>query len=367
MINKLVWENLKQRWVRTVLSALLVSLQVAAILTLVGLSRGLLADSAERLTGTGADIILKPGGASFSFSVGQVNEKFVSYVAGQPHVADAVGVLNVPTGQLLTTLNGVNLEAFRKMSGGFRFLAGGAPTTPDGLIIDNYYAQEHKLRVGQPCTLLNHTWTVTGIIQSGVLGRLVVQLQRLQDLTGNANPARVSEVFVKLDNPAETNQEVTTLNHLLEGNLTAYSLREFVSLFTINNIPALKSFINVMIGIVVIVALLVVFLSMYMAVIERTREIGILKALGAKPRTVLDILIREALVLAIAGWVMGIALSYAAKTLIMSLVPASLQVVAVPDWWPRAGAIVVTGALIGAIYPGWKAARQDAIEALAYE
>jgi putative ABC transport system permease protein len=106
---------------------------------------------------------------------------------------------------------------------------------------------------------------------------------------------------------------------------------------------------------------------MYTAVIERTREIGILKALGAKPGTVLGILVREAFVLAIVGWVLGIAFTFAARAIIMSTIPASLPVVNVPAWWPIAAAIALVGALLGAIYPGWKAARQDAIEALAYE
>ena len=60
MINKLVIENLKHRWVRTLLSALVVGVQVMSILTLIGLSRGLLQDSATRAKGTGADIFLKP-------------------------------------------------------------------------------------------------------------------------------------------------------------------------------------------------------------------------------------------------------------------------------------------------------------------
>jgi putative ABC transport system permease protein len=51
----------------------------------------------------------------------------------------------------------------------------------------------------------------------------------------------------------------------------------------------------------------------------------------------------------------------------MGLVPASLQVIDAPDWWPIAAAIAIGGALLGAIYPGMKAARQDAIEALAYD
>ncbi len=106
---------------------------------------------------------------------------------------------------------------------------------------------------------------------------------------------------------------------------------------------------------------------MYTAVVERTREIGILKALGAGPGTIVGILIREALVLAIIGALIGILFSFGAKALIMQLVPASLQVETVPIWWPIAGAIAIVGAILGAIYPGMKAAKQDAIEALAYD
>jgi putative ABC transport system permease protein len=214
---------------------------------------------------------------------------------------------------------------------------------------------------------LNHDWRISGIVQGGMLGRLIVQLSTLQALTGNANPPRVSEILLKLDDPALTNQEVARLNNLLKGNLQAISMEAFVSQFNVNNIPQLRAFIDVIIVIAVVVGFLVVFLSMYTAVVERTREIGILKALGAKPFTILDILVREAIVLALVGCAIGIALSFGTKGVIMTFMPASLHVVNAPDWWPIAAAIALGGALLGAAYPGLKAARQDAIEALAYE
>src|ERR1700761_5771078 len=94
MINKLVIEDLKHRWIRTLLSALVIGVQVMSILTLIGLSRGLLNDSADRARGTGADILLKlDTGSTLSFQSGMVDERFVPFVRKQAHVVAAVGVL----------------------------------------------------------------------------------------------------------------------------------------------------------------------------------------------------------------------------------------------------------------------------------
>jgi putative ABC transport system permease protein len=106
---------------------------------------------------------------------------------------------------------------------------------------------------------------------------------------------------------------------------------------------------------------------MYMAVLQRTREIGILKSLGASKSFILGIILSEALFLGLGGTVLGILMSYGAASLIHFLKPASLPMIIVYGWWPRAGAITVLGALLGALYPGLTAAAHDPIEALSYE
>ncbi len=120
-------------------------------------------------------------------------------------------------------------------------------------------------------------------------------------------------------------------------------------------------------GIGVVIGFAVVCLSMYMAVLQRTREIGILKSLGGSKGFILRCILSEALLLGIGGTILGILMSYGAYWLIKTLVPASLPMVIVYEWWPIAGGITIVGALLGALYPGLTAAAHDPIEALAYE
>ena len=129
----------------------------------------------------------------------------------------------------------------------------------------------------------------------------------------------------------------------------------------------LKDFIYVVIGIASIVGFIVVFMAMYTAVLERTREIGILKAVGAGPGYILNMLFRETILLAIIGTVFGILLTYGTQWLMLHAVPASLVQETVYKWWPIAAAIAIIGAIVGTIVPAARAVKQDATEALSYE
>jgi putative ABC transport system permease protein len=364
LTNKLVIENLKFRLVRTTLSILAIGIEVVMILTIVGISRGMIVDSQRRMRGVGADVIVRPPGSSaISLSSAPITEKMVGFIERQPHVAAAVGTINYPVGGV-TVVTGVDLARFSRLNGGFVYLSGGPPRQPDDMLVDRYYARQHDLRVGSTVKLMNRSWRVCGIIEEGKLARLVIPIHILQDLTSNTG--KISQIFVKADNPADVNTVVAELRSRLPGYLI-YSMEEFLSLISIDHIPGLTEFIGVIIGLSITVGFLVVFLSMYTAVLERTREIGILKALGASPGFIIGILMRETFLLAVFGSILGIAFSYGTRWLIMTMVPGSLSQYIVPDWWPIASGIALAGALLGSAYPGWRAARQDPIQALAYE
>jgi len=363
LTNKLVFENLKHRPVRTLLGIIVISIQVTMVLALVGLSEGTLSDQANRARGVGPDIVVRPPSSSVISLSGSMPAKIADRVAREPHVKYAVGVLQHGS-DLFNYETGLDLQKFNQLSGGFRFLEGGGFQHPDDVIVDSFYATQHKLHVGDTVSLLNKPWHVSGIYEPGMLTRVVVPLDTLQDLT--ADSGKITTVYVKLDDPARTDEMVAELRGVLK-DYRINSMEEFTSLYSVSNVPMLKEFTWVVIGVGVLVGFLVVCLSMYTAVLERTREIGVLKALGASPGYILNILLRETVVLAIAGSILGILLSYVTRFVIHNVVPSSLIQAIVPEWWPIAAAIAVVGALLGALGPGLKAARQDAIEALAYD
>jgi putative ABC transport system permease protein len=363
LTNKLVFENLKHRPVRTLLGIIAIAIQVTLVLTLVGLKDGLLNDLANRARGVGADIMVRPPSSSIITMSGGMPAAIVTKIDQQPHVTIATGVLQQAT-DLFNYVTGLDLAQFDQLSGGFRFVSGGPFQHPDDVMVDDFYATQNKLHVGDTIMQLNRPWRVSGIYQPGMLTRVVVPLQTLQELT--ANTGKVSMVYVKLDDPARTDQVVSQLRSVLK-DYRINSMEEITSLYSVSSVPMLKGFIWVVVGIGVVFGFVVVLLSMYTAVLERTREIGVLKALGASPAYILNILLRETVVLAIAGSILGILLSYVTRFVIHNVVPASLIQAIVPEWWPIATAIAIVGALLGALGPGLKAARQDAIEALAYD
>ena len=335
------------------------------ILTLVGVSNGTLHESARRARGTGADIFFRPPGTSAlsSLSSSPMSDKLPAILAQEPHVVLTTGTM-VQQLELFDTITGLNMDEFAKMSGGFRFLQGGLPLQDTDLIVDEPYAREKHLQVGSTLNLISHQWRVSGIYEPGKAARICVKLAVLQDLTGN--PHRLSQVYLKIDDPNRAQAVVDALRAKYPG-YQIYTVEYLTSMLSVSNVGLLRNFTYVVIGIAMIVGFIVVFMAMYTAVLERTREIGILKAVGSSSGLILSMLMRETLLLAVLGTVLGILLTYFTQWLMLHVVPNSLVQETVYAWWPIAAGVAIAGALIGAIIPGIKAVQQDATEALSYE
>ena len=186
----------------------------------------------------------------------------------------------------------------------------------------------------------------------------------MQELNGS--PGRASGLYVKADNPANIDAVLDEVRNV--PGMSTYvvqSMTTYLSTFTPDKYPMLSTFINIVIGISVTIGFIVIFQSMYTAVMERTREIGILKSLGASKLYVVNVILRETTLLAIGGIIVGIAISLIASAGIRQR--TTLPVDITSSWLLRAAGIAIVGALAGAIYPAFKAAQKDPIDALAYE
>jgi putative ABC transport system permease protein len=365
VIGKLVFENLKNRPMRSLLSILLIGVPVTLMLSLVGLTQGLLQESQRRQRSVGADIIVRAPTVNslINYSGAAIPQAIIGVIEKLPHVAMATGVINHSIEPPLF-ITGIDMASFDRMSGGFTYVQGGPLQHPGEVLVDEPYARQKHLHVGDTLELLNHPWRVTGIIGSGKLARIVLPLNVLQDLD-NAT-GKVSQIYVKADRPSNTDEVVREIHDRLP-NYPVITMADFIAAINVGNVPGLAEFTAVIVGIGIVIGFSVVCLSMYMAVLQRTREIGILKSLGASKGFILAIILLEALSLGIGGTILGIVFSFGARWLIDAFVPASLPMVIVPIWWPIAGGITLVGTGLGSLYPGLRAATHDPIEALAYE
>ncbi len=357
MIATIVRSNVTHRPVRTLLSTLLIGIAVTLILTLVGVSRGITDDNTSRNRAVGADIMVRaPNTSLISFSGTAIPQSVPAVLAGLPHVAVTTGTVN--SASLFDGVTGIDVPSFEKMSGGFVFDSGHIFAQPDDLILDTYLATQMNKRVGDKVTMMNKDWNVSGIFEPGKLAHAITSMDVMQKLIGATG--KISVVYVKADDPANVETVVKELQDRLP-NYGITRMSDYTTLVNANQIPALKIFINVVIGIAVIIGFAVTSLSMYMAILQRTREIGILKSLGGSRTFIMNLILSEAVILGVGGTIVGILLSFLTRWLLHTFVPASMPQAITPDWWWRAGLIALAGTVLGAVYPGFIAVRLDPI------
>src|ERR1700738_389708 len=358
MMGELVARNLLHRPLRTMVGVMAVAVEVALVVLIVGLTSGLLTETAKRIEGIGADIMLQPPAASIflGFSASPMPIKIAAKLAKMRYVqAVAPALLQFNSTGGVEVIYGIEPKSFGAVSGGYVFLKGHDMEGPDDLLVDDWAAKAKNLKVGDTYNLLNHDWHVVAIIEHGKGARLFVPISTLQDLVGAHDKASI--FLLKCTRPEHTEDVMAEIRPVLPG-YTVRPLKDFLSQYSSTNIPGLKTFIHAMISLAIAIGLLVIFLTMYTTVIERTRDIGVLKSLGANRGFIVRALITESATLCVFGIAAGIGLSYAARAAFLAGFP-TLSILITPQWILRAAGIALTGAILGASYPAWRARRRD--------
>ena len=366
-MNKLVIANLLHRPLRSLISITAVAIEVVMILSIVGIFMGMLNDQKQRTNGIGADLMFLPSNASVFNGASGIAIPMVDQEAllRLPHVSVASpAIQKISTNGSVEILYGIDYKTFNELKP-FAFVAGGPFQGPNDAIIDTILANSGKgYHVGDPIKILDQSFRVAGIVEPGKGGRKLIPLETMQQMAGAAGKA--SLFYIKCDRP-ENAEMVMNEIHATRGfgNNTVMTIDSWLNQMTPDKIPGFNLALEVITGIAVVVGFLVIFQSMYTAVLERTREIGILKSLGSSKPQIVSVVLRETAVMAVAGVLLGIAGTYLVRTILLHSTTMHFEITG--RWLVQGTLIAFGGALIGAVYPAWMAARKDPIDALAYE
>jgi ABC-type antimicrobial peptide transport system permease subunit len=361
-------QSLWQRATRTSLTMVAIGITVGGIMALEAMIRGVFKSMDEMLLGSKAEIMIRQDNISdTSFSA--IDERIAEKIAVMPEV-EAV------SGMIFTAI--VMPEA-----GGFFVVQGYAPnefgisrikvvegstlTTNHQIIIGRIMAEALKKKIGDTIELSGTRFRITGIYESNVSWEQmggVITLRDAQTLTGR--PHKVTMLAVKLKDPNTAESVVEKINRQFP-EVHATLSAEFSE-----QMPDAKSsqaMLNAMSFLAIFVGGVGVLNTMLMAVFERTREIGVLRALGWRRRTIMNMIFKESLILGAAGGVVGIIIALMLGILLgkAAIFGMDLDVVWEADIFVRAIILALGLGAVGGIYPSYRATKLQPVEALRYE
>lgn len=366
-MNKLVIGNLIHRPLRSLISAFAVAMEVIMILSIAAIMLGILNGTRVNQSGIGMDMIVHPGAASnlIGMSGAAASIQVADVLRKLPHVEVAAPVnIQLTAGKAVENIYGIDYASYNALRP-FVFVAGGPYQHPDDIIIDDLEAAK-GVKVGDTMEVLHHPFHVCGIVEHGKGGRKFIPIETMNEIGGT--PGKASLFYLRTENPPQYQDAVHKEILATPGmqQYTVETLDELLANLTPEKFPGFNIGLRVVIGTAVLIGFLVIFQSMYTAVMERTREIGILKSLGASRLYIITVVLRETALLASTGIALGVGVTYLMRTIFHYKFP-TLAFAVTPEWVSAAILIAFTGAMLGAFYPAVKAARKDPIDALSYE
>ena len=392
-MDSLIAANIGQRPLRTAISVIGVSLGVILVTLFVGLARGMTRDAAERQANVDAEVRFLPSGdpslagnplmlreeyaEAFRYGVNPSPEnpdiKPKPPIAGIS-AASPVGEYVQPSlsGIGFEMIDGIDYPSFIRTTH-FNLVAGrglGDGQTPESeyeTIVDQYYADfargvdDKPVQIGSRITVLGHEFTIVGIYEPSILGRVKIPLRTMQKLLGGAR--NCTFISIKCERPELEDQVVAQLKLYYPGN-NVVRTSEIPALYS-QGLAWVEIFLDVVIWLALVISTLVILLAMYTTIIERTREIGILKSLGASKRFIVLAIEKEAAIISVMGVIFGFAVAYSGKLWLEA--NTRLMVDLQPKWLILAALIGMLGGILGALYPALRAANLDPVEAISYD
>ncbi len=361
-------QSLWQRSTRSLLTLGAIGLTVGAILSLDAIVQGFAASFTDMAGGTQAEIMIRQADiADTTLSV--IDERVVDSIAAMPEVQSASGVvftgLILPDSGVMFLLQGYSpndrvIQRFHLVEG--RMLTGNRQILLGRLMSDTL-----KKEVGEMVEISGTRFKVVGIYETNIGWEQtggVVTLRDAQNFIGR--PRQVSMVAVKLKVATEAPAIVEQINAKYPGVYAALS-SEFAE-----EMPDMQSSKAMLDGISVIAIIaggLGVLNTMLMSVFERTREIGVLRALGWRRQAVMALILREAVLLGVLGGVAGVVIAFGLVELMK--VSPTLGSWVEPAWsweiFARAFLLSIFLGAVGGLYPAYRATRLSPVEALRYE
>lgn len=366
IMDNLVFSNIAHRPARTAVSILGTAVGVLLIVFTVGLAHGVLHERGRREANIGAELMIRSSGTiGFGGSA-----PFVLPASRATEIASIEGVrAATPIGQTLDRsdagfgtrlIDGIDFETYARLAR-LSMREGSPLTGGDQAIIDPVWQLQRNAAVGSTVELFERPFTIVGVYEPPGGGRIKIPLSTMQEQEGSEG--RASAVLVACNEPADQEAVAARIQQRFPEDQIIFT-RDLPELYA-SSVPALNVFLNVVVGVAAAISTLVVLLAMYTTVTERTRQIGILKALGMSKTAIAWVIQKEAIVVSVLGVVVGVALTYAVRFAVMRVTNLTIEIE--PQWIGVALLVGLLGGSIGALYPAVRAARQDAVEALSYE
>lgn len=364
-MENLVAANLRARPTRTVISILAVAIGVTLMLIIGGITSGTLGDYLDRTLSVGADFILQPSGSSifYAFSSATLPVRLADKLKEAPEIGIVAPVLSMFSSSDFGLVFGIDLASYNQLPGRLKITEGRESLEGNEVIVDELYARSRNVSVGSTISLLNHKFTISGICRSGAVVRVFVPIRTLQEMNGTPDKATI--MFIKAAPGAESERVFESLRQRYP-QLSIVRTSDPNLLLADTRMPGLKEFRFTVVFVSMLLSFMVILLAMYTTIFERTREIGILKSLGASRAFIVGMILRESAMICCLGVIFGMGLSFGLRLAILWVFP-TLQVQMTGEELLLSCSLGLLGGTLGALYPAYKASKMDPVAALSYE